>query len=179
MFEISGPGVYRRRNGDEIEILCDGNDSWVKKGSICTIDRTKMAYYDSFYKNGQVEMSDHTPFDLVECVKLISMPPDVATEDQNGGDAMSEVSPSGTVELAGERIGRRVAYKIVVNGLDDMSIEDAVQFAIQTCGIPAVVQALALDTCPKAGFQKLFADAMGQVVKRRICSAADVQVTFL
>jgi hypothetical protein len=184
MFRILGPGVYRRRNGEVIEIdryregVSVGGPIWIKKGSDYCGDRTQMAWLDSFVECGRVDAFQAGPFDLFECVKLVCTP----SFDHVHGCPASEAdttAPQGTVEIAGERIGKKLSFQIEVFGGNTMPIEEAVQFAIQTCGISAVVQALALDTCPKAAFQKLFAEAMAQTVKRRICSNADVVVTFL
>jgi len=184
MFKISGPGVYRRRNGECVEIVTLNNTLgatlWIKKGSEYCGDRTRMAFFDSFLQNGQVDSFQPTPFDLVELVKIVSTPsPEVATAEQNFAAAFSDVPAAGTMETSSDRLGPRLRYRSEVVVDDSISIAEAIQFVIQKCGIPAVVEALILSKNQKEAFQELFAEAVGQTVKRGIHSNAEVVVTFL
>lgn len=191
MFKILGPGVYRRHNGEVIEIVALGNTLgaplWIKKGSEYCGNRRRMEFFDSFIKNGQVDSFQPTPFDLEECIKIVSTPsaghlhgcPDVATAEQNFAAAFSDVPAAGTMETSSDRLGPRLRYRseVVVN--DSVAIAEAIQFVIQKCGIPAVTEALILAKNQKEAFQKLFAEAVNQTVKRGIHSNAEVTVTFL
>ena len=186
MFKISGPGVYRRRNGEEIEIAkfskSDIFSVWLKKGSEYTTLRELMEFYDSFLDNGRCDAQFCTPFDLVECVKIVSTPEANHTRGCPSPDASASLPPgyeANVIESKPDRLGPHLRYRgeILVN--DSLKIEDAVQFVIQKCGIPAVTEALILSRNPKVAFLKLFGDAVSMTVKRGIHSNAEVKVTFL
>jgi hypothetical protein len=188
MFKILGPGVYRRRNGEVIEIeryregVSVGGPIWIKKGSGYCGDRTQMAWLDSFVECGRVDAFQAGPFDLVECVKLVCPPEADHMHGCPSPDASASLPPgyeANVTESQPDRLEPQLSFRVVIVGEDSMELDEAVQFAIQTCGIPAVVQALALAPCPKTAFQKLFAEAMAQTVKRRICKTAEVVLTFV
>lgn len=191
MFKISGPGVYRRRNGEVIEIVKFSPSDlhspvWLKKGSEFITSRESMQFYDSFCDSGRCDAQFRTPFDLVELVKLVSPTPpnsdhwaEVETAQQNFAAAFSDVPTAGTMETSSDRLGPRLRYRSEVLVNDSVSIAEAIQFVIQKCGIPAVVDALILNRNQKEAFQNLFAEAVNQTVKRGIHSNAEVTVTFL
>lgn len=190
MFKISGPGVYRRRNGEVIEIAKFSKSElfsvWLKKGSEFITCRESMQFYDSFCDNGRCDALFCTPFDLVELVKLVSPTPpnpdhwaEVETAQQNFAAAFSDVPAAGTMETSSDRLGPRLRYRTELLVNDSVPIAEAIQFVIQKCGIPAVTEALILSRNQKEAFHKLFAEAVGQTVKRGIHSNAEVTVTFL
>lgn len=187
MFTISGPGVYRRWNGEVVEIVAVGNTHgaplWIKKGVEYTVDRRRMEFFDSFLDNGQVECYRSSAFDLVELIKLVSTPVDhwaeVETAQQNFAAAFSDVPAAGTMETSSDLLGPRLRYRTELLVNDSVPIAEAIQFVIQKCGIPAVTEALILSKNQKEAFQKLFAEAINQTVKRGIHSNAEVTVTFL
>lgn len=186
MFKIEGPGVYRRRNGEVIEITYPNSMSavdsglWVRVGCRICDDRASMEFFDSFVTNGRCDSFSPTPFDIVECIKIVSTPsPEVATAEQNFAAAFSDVPAAGTMETSSDRLGPRLRYRTELLVNDSVPIAEAIQFVIQKCGIPAVTEALILSKNQKEAFQKLFAEAINQTVKRGIHSNAEVVVTFL
>jgi len=119
---------------------------------------------------------------MIECIKLDCTPDSDHTHGCPSPDASASLPPgyaANVIESQSDRLGPRLRYRggILIN--DSIKIEDAVQFVIQKCGIPAVTDALILSNNPKAAFLKLFEEAVSQTIKRGIHSNAEVTVTFL